>query len=92
MEEIFGQSFTQEEICQMRNFGDLAKSYYIGSDLLLEYIDLCKNVGSRLYVAVNVSLEDIGGVLLQEKEPRLIAVMKKRLEEEKLQENKGLHT
>ena len=91
MEEIYGQEFTDKEVRQMQNFSDLAKSYFLAPEQLIDYLDCCKNLGGRLYIAVKVPVEQLGSLLLQMQEPRLIAVIKKRLEEERLEESGGIH-
>jgi len=89
--KVEGQEFTWEEARQAQDFADLVESYGITDpDQLSMFLtdDLPKGV--KLYLAVNVPQDQLGVVLLNEDDQRILEVAKERCNRENNQSSGGI--
>jgi hypothetical protein len=80
--EVMGHSFTPSEARDASDFSDMMDSYFVQPDYLKEFVgDRQLSIGHRLYLAVNLPVDDLAPVLMGEDDDRVCAIAKARCQE-----------
>ena len=77
-EEVMGQTFTPMECREAADFSDVVVSYSVNEEILVSFISEDMKVGQRLYMALNLPESALGAMALNEKDPRIIHIIKQR--------------
>jgi len=81
---VRGQIFLEEEAVEAADFSDLMESYGIESNGLVEFIgEDGLTTGHRLYMTENLPVDELGAIILSEKDQRIIKVAQERKREHK---------
>ena len=77
--ELFGQQFTPEELAEARDMRDIVKSYNIPEDMLESFVaESGLKVGQRLFLAMNMPVNQLGVICMKEDDDRIMKVAKAR--------------
>ena len=80
--EVRGQEVTPEESHEAADFWDMIRDYHLPPEHLKDFMPENVSTGHRLVVAEKAPVEDLGKILMDCKDERIIKGAKARCEEE----------
>ena len=85
---VCGQKFTDQEAKEACDFSDLMKSYNVDDKLLSSFVKENMKTGYRLYMAANLPVDQLGVLILNEEDSRIVKVAQSRCGKDN-RENEG---